>query len=59
VVLLPYVTGGASGAGGGLAELGVIGGLVLAAVVKWGLKFAWRRLSELGEKRPGAHRAAR
>jgi hypothetical protein len=42
MVLLPYVTGGA---GGGLVELGVAGGLVLAASVKWGLKFTWRRMS--------------
>ena len=42
VMLLPYVSGGASG---DLLELAVIGGLVLAAVVKWGLKRAWHRLT--------------
>jgi hypothetical protein len=43
--LLPYVAGGPGGMSGGLAELGVIGGLVLAGAVKRGLRYGWRRLT--------------
>jgi len=43
--LLPYVAAGPGGVNGALLELAAIGGVVLADVVKWGLKRAWRRLS--------------
>lgn len=45
VVLLPYIAGSSGGASGVALELGMVGGLVLAAIVKWGLRFAWKRLS--------------
>jgi hypothetical protein len=59
VVLLPYVAGNSGGASGGLVELGVIGGVVLAAAVKSGLRYGWRPLGSPKGKAPGAHRAAR
>jgi hypothetical protein len=56
VILLPYVAGSSGGVSGGLLYLGMVGGLVLAAVVKSGLRLAWRRATAKG-KRPGVHRA--
>lgn len=56
MILLPYVVGNQGGASGALAELGITGGLVLGAVVKWGLRLGWRCYTAKG-KRPGAHRA--
>ena len=56
MMLLPYVTGGASSVNGAFLELAAIGGLVLAAVVKWGLKRAWHRLDRAAgapPRRPG------
>jgi hypothetical protein len=44
VVLLPFV-GGQGGMGEGLADAAVIGGLMLAGLVKWGLKRGWRRVA--------------
>lgn len=41
MVLLPYVVGNPGGVSGGALELGMAGGLMLAAVVKWGLGRAW------------------
>jgi hypothetical protein len=41
-------------ASAGLLELGVVGGLVLAGVVKSGLRYGWRRLIAP----PGRHRGA-
>jgi hypothetical protein len=52
--LLPYVAGP-----GGALELGVVGGLVLAAAVKWGLRRTWRRLTApRGRHQGGACRAS-
>lgn len=50
--LPPYVIGGPGGVSSGLTELGVIGGLALAGLLKWGLKYGWRRVSA----RRGRHR---
>lgn len=52
MTLLPYVAGAQGGASGGVMELGVIGGLVLAGVVKAMLRYGWRRLRAPG----GRHR---
>jgi hypothetical protein len=54
VTLLPYVTGNAGGASAGLLELGVVGGLVLAGVVKSGLKYGRRRLTAPAGRHRGA-----
>lgn len=43
--LLPYVAGGQGGMSGGLLEVAVIVGLVLAGVVKLGLRHGWRHLT--------------
>jgi hypothetical protein len=45
VQLLPFVAGGPGGVSSRLTELGVIGGLALAGVVKWGLRHGWRHLT--------------
>jgi hypothetical protein len=59
VILLPYIAGNSGGVSGGMLEIGVLGGLVLAAIVKSGLRYGWRRLGSPKGKCPGAHRAAR
>lgn len=43
--LLPYIAGGSGGLGEALTEAGMIGGLVLAGLVKWGLRYSWRRVT--------------
>jgi hypothetical protein len=58
VILLPYIAGSSGGMTGGVLEAGVVLGLTLAGAVKWGLRFAWRRLSAPEGKRRGAHRAS-
>jgi hypothetical protein len=45
MILLPYVHAASGGVSSTLVEAGVAGGLVLAAVVKSGLRRAWRRLA--------------
>ena len=56
MMLLPYVSGGASGA---LLELAAIGGLVLARAVKWGLGRAWPAVFGRPHPRTGRHRTDR
>lgn len=57
MTLLPYVTGNAGGASAGLLELGVAGGLVLAAVAKWGLGRAWPGVFRKAHPGTGRHRS--
>ena len=59
MVLLPYVAASPGGVSEGLLELGVVGGLALAAVVKSGLRCGWKRLAAPRGRHRGGQRLGR
>lgn len=57
MVLLPYVAGGPGAVSGGVLELGMVAGLVLAGGVKWSLGRAWPAMFGQPQLRKGRHRS--
>ena len=57
MTLLPYVTGVSGGVSAPSLELGMVGGLALAAIVKWGLGRAWPGVFGKPHLGTGRHRS--